>query len=681
MNARGLFASMIALTAGCTAPGADDPGAGFRVERMELTEGGAPYFVGGQLGRIAAPIADVADAPEALAGVLPAIAEMLRVPVADLVATRAERDRLGMTHVRYEQRKHGLRVVGGDVVIHVGADGAVRSVNSTALDRAIDPTPALSAAEATRLAIAGTTGGREALRSELTYVISTGDGELYLAWEVLVSGAHELPVMDFVYVDALAGGVVDRRPQVFTAKNRAIHDGGDQTFPVLNAPSIGTEGAPPTDPIALAAYDNTGATYDCFQALFQRDSYDNAGATLTSTVHVVFNTGGGGTSGNNAVWFNSPAPTILPSQMAYGDGDGIQFTPLARAFDVTAHELTHAVTSATANLAYMNESGALNEGMSDILAAVCEAWRDQAITADTWLVGEDVFTPAIAGDALRYMANPTLDAPMYPPQLGGSRDFYADRYTGTQDNGGVHLNSGIPNLAFHLLAVGGKHPRDRTTFQVPGLGIEQAGAIFYRALTEGYFTANTNLAQARTHTETAAQDLYPGCTKTAVGMAWAAVGVGDMPPADAVPPTVEISSPADGARVTAGFPVEVNANDDQCILRVELSIDGTVVDTATAPPFTFSTDAGLAPGTHTVQVTTYDTSSQATDTVTITVAGTCTTDDQCGGDEHCDGSVCQPGAPDGGGCCQTGSSGRGAVGTLALMLATAFALRRRRARR
>jgi MYXO-CTERM domain-containing protein len=677
---------MIALAASCTA-GASEPGAAFRVDRIEAA-GGQPYFLAGELGRIAAPIADVTTAPDALAPALPAIADALRVPAADLIATRAERDSLGMTHVRYAQHKHGLRVVGGDVVLHVGADGTVKAVNSTAKDRALDPTPALAAGAAEQLAIAATAGTVAAHRSELVYVISTGDGELYLAWEVLVIGSHDLPVMDFVYVDALAGAVVDRRPQVFTTKNRVIQDGGGQAFPVFSAPQVGSEGSPPAgDDVALAAYTNTGSTYDCYQALFQRDSYDNAGAKLTSTVHVVFSTGGGGTSGNNAVWFNSPIPTLLESQMAYGDGDGTFMTPLAYAYDVTAHELTHAVTSATANLAYQNESGALNEGMSDIMAAVCEAWKDQAISADTWLVGEDIFTPATAGDALRYMANPTADSALYPPELGGSRDFYADRYTGTQDNGGVHLNSGIPNLAFHLLVEGGTHPRGRTTHMVTGLGMEKAGAIFYRALTGGYFTANTNLAQARTATEQVAQEMYPGCTRTAVSSAWAAVGVGSVPPPDAAPPTTEITAPADGARVQPGFQVQVNANDDSCVLKVELSVDGALVETLTAPPFTFTTAASLAPGMHTIEVTTYDAASSSTDTATVTIAapdgggggGMCTTNDQCGDGETCQSGTCQmDGDPAGCGCAS--GDGRGAAGALALFFATAFALRRRRVR-
>ncbi len=676
MKARGLIGAMVALTAGCTAGelGTEEPGA-FRVERIEQGVDGTPYFVHGALGRVAAPIDDIARAPEALATVLPQIADTLRVPAADLVATRTERDTLGMTHVRLAQRKHGLRVVGGDVVLHLDADGTVRSVTSTALDRALGASPSLAAADASRIAVAATAGGQvDAKRSELTYVISTGDGELYLAWEVEVVGTGDLLLIDRVYVDALTGRVVDRRPRVFTARNRAIYDGeGKSLANITTPPLLGTESNPPAgDPIALAAFTNTGATYDCYQALYQRDSYNATGGDLESVVHVLFPVQGG-TTGNNAAWLSQSDGTGV---MVYGDGDNTMMRPLAYGFDVTTHEVTHGVTNATADLAYQNESGALNEGMSDIMAAVCEAWRDQSITPDTWLVGEDIYTPATAGDALRYMTNPTAD--------GFSRDFYAERYTGTQDNGGVHLNSGIPNLAFYLLTTGGKHPRNKTVLTVPGIGIAKAGAIFQRALTKGYFTANTNLAQARTATEQVAQELYPGCTKVAVSAAWAAVGVGAAPPADAVPPTVQIASPAHNAGVAPGFQVQVNASDDQCILKVELSIDGTLVGTATAAPYIFMTDPNLAPGPHTLLVTTYDASNRATATATVTIGGpggggTCTTNDDCADGELCRTGTCLP-SNDPGGCgCATGSR-RGAAGSLILALMTAFALRRRRAR-
>src|SRR5262249_40972512 len=152
-----------------------------------------------------------------------------------------ERDEIGMTHVRLEQHKNGLRVVGGDTVLHVGPDGTVRSVNSTARDHALTATPSLGSAGATRLAIAATQGAAAVARSELTYVISNTDGELYLAWEVDVRGAM---VNDLVYVDALTGRVVDRHPQLFTLKNRVILNGNGGAFPVSGAPTVGSEAMP-----------------------------------------------------------------------------------------------------------------------------------------------------------------------------------------------------------------------------------------------------------------------------------------------------------------------------------------------------------------------------------------------------------------------------------------------------
>jgi MYXO-CTERM domain-containing protein len=676
MSARGLFASLIAVTAGCTAAGGDADEAGaFRVDRIEAAVDGTPYFVSGELGRVAAPgaarLASAEDAAAAVAGALPAIASTLHVPAADLVARRVDQDRIGMTHVRMEQRKHGLRVVGGDVVLHMTADGAIRSVTSTARDGEVDATPAIAADAAAGLAVASTGGAVEARGSELLYEISTGDGELYLAWQVEVVGTGGLLLDDLVYVDAHGGRVVDRRPQVFTARSREVYDGQGKTLQnITSPPLLGTEASPPMGEIPLAAFTNTGATYDCYQTLFQRDSYDDKGSKLVSIVHALFS-GPGGATPDNAAWVPT---TNGGGAMVYGDGDGNLMGPTALGFDVTAHELTHGVTSATANLAYQNESGALNEAMSDIMGAVCEAWRDKAISGDTWKVGEDIWTPTMPDDALRYMNDPAKD--------GSSRDYYPDRYTGTQDNGGVHFNSGIGNLGFYLLTAGGTHPRSKTKLAVPALGIEKAGAIFERALTKGYFTANTDFAMARTATEQVAQELYPGCTKTAVSMAWAAVGVGTAPPmiSDAVPPTTAIAAPADGATVPAGFQVQVDASDDQCILKIEVSIDGKLVATGSASPFAFTTDPALAPGPHTIDVATYDLANKATATATVMIAAACTSDSQCGDGESCDAGACLPGDGSSSGCgCSTGGR-RGAAGALAMALAMAFALRRRRAR-
>jgi bacillolysin len=134
-----------------------------------------------------------------------------------------------------------------------------------------------------------------------------------------------------------------------------------------------------------------------------------------------------------------------------------------------------------------------------------------------------VWTPATAGDAIRYMCDPALD--------GASKDYYPDRYTGTSDNGGVHWNSGINNLAFCLLSKGGTHPRGKTTTVVPGTGVQKAGAIFYKANTD-LMTASTTFAQAKTYTEQVAMMLYGSgsAEQTAVSKAWQAVGVGTVVP-------------------------------------------------------------------------------------------------------------------------------------------------------
>jgi vibriolysin len=156
----------------------------------------------------------------------------------------------------------------------------------------------------------------------------------------------------------------------------------------------------------------------------------------------------------------------------------------------------------------------------------CEAYSKNAGTpnANTWKVGEDIYTPNTAGDALRYMNNPTQD--------GSSKDWYPSRYTGTSDNGGVHSNSGIANLAYYLMVMGGTHPRSMSSVVVPALSatsstsLDMGQRIWYRALTV-YMTSSTNFQAARNATAQAAADLYGGTAGAAynsVQKAWDCVG-------------------------------------------------------------------------------------------------------------------------------------------------------------
>jgi vibriolysin len=315
------------------------------------------------------------------------------------------------------------------------------------------------------------------------------------------------PVFDTVLVNAVDGAIVQRMPHIHSAKNRSVHDAEHG----LNLPGTlaRAEGDPAhADAIVNVNYDLLGTTYDCYATLFGRDSFDALGATLLSTVHYDNNY-------VNAFWDGT--------QMVYGDGDGYYADNLALSMDVTAHELTHAVTQYESNLYYWDESGGLNEAMSDIFGNTCEWFRDgQVVSGDTWKVGEDVWTPGIPDDALRYMDNPVLD--------GISLDYYPDYYPGVD----VHYSSGIANLVFYLLSQGGTHPQGKTSTVVNGIGILKAAQVFYKANVD-VFTSMTTFADAKAGTELAAEQL--GFTQEEIGAvtaAWDAVGVGLPIP----PPTV-----------------------------------------------------------------------------------------------------------------------------------------------
>jgi Zn-dependent metalloprotease len=196
--------------------------------------------------------------------------------------------------------------------------------------------------------------------------------------------------------------------------------------------------------------------------------------------------------------------------VTYGDGDGVTASPLV-SIDIIAHELTHGVTAATADLIYTGESGGLNESMSDIFATAVEFYAaDFSDTVPEYWAGEDVWTPAVADDALRYLDDPTRD--------GRSIDHYDD-YTSNLD---VHFSSGLANHVFYLLSEGGPHAS--TGEPVTPIGRDQAAQVFYLALT-GYMTPDTDFAAAKQATMQAALDLYGSVTAQLVAAAWEACGV------------------------------------------------------------------------------------------------------------------------------------------------------------
>jgi Zn-dependent metalloprotease len=260
-------------------------------------------------------------------------------------------------------------------------------------------------------------------------------------------------------------------------------------------------------------------TYQLYLSAFGRDAPDGRGGPQNNVVNY------GPPNFQNAFF----ASNGTQGAAMYGDG----YTDV----NVVAHEDTHGVTLATSHLMYQDESGAINEGHSDIFAAFnTYNSSGKVINTDTWKIGANVIPKPAAG-AKRFMDNPTLD--------GHSRDYYPELYTGTQDHGGVHSNSGILNLAFVLLAQGGSHPRGKTNVPVQAIGMEAAIQIDYRAQTM-YENATCNFACARTAWEQAATDLFGASSLqvNSVGGAFAAVGVGTTPPE--LPPDPTPTTPGTG---------------------------------------------------------------------------------------------------------------------------------------
>lgn len=279
---------------------------------------------------------------------------------------------------------------------------------------------------------------------------------------------------------------------------RTIYDGGGTTS--LPGTLICGEGniGSTSDKDAINAYNGLGDTYNFYKSVYNRNSIDNRGMRLDATVHY-------GSSYDNAFWNGS--------QMVFGDGDGLIFNDFTICLDVIGHELTHGVTQHECNLTYQGQSGALNESMSDVFGSLIKQYKlgQTADNAD-WLIGDGLL---VHGGALRsmkapgtaYTNDPTIGSDPQPADMNG--------YMKTDDdNGGVHLNSGIPNHAFYLAAVA-----------LGGHAWDQAGKIWYHALPT--LPENSTFQQAADLFHQAAVGLYGTNSNqaSAVGDAWAQVGL------------------------------------------------------------------------------------------------------------------------------------------------------------
>jgi len=471
-----------------------------------------------------------------------------------LVATSALGERSGQRHVRMDRTYRGLPVLGGDLVAHLGADGAVESVSQTLTKPvAVSTTPSIQAEKAKATTRSTLPAGVTVDQSAPTLAVDATSGESRLVWDVRSGGvrANGTPSRLHTWVDATTGEVVGSADEIHEADGTgaSLYSGTVTIQTTLSGSSYqlkdATRGssqvgdmANKTDSMrcqllqmgcttgtlytdadnawgngtnanrqsaAVDAAYGQARTWDYFKNAYGRNGIWNTGQGSPSRVHY-------GNGYVNAFWDGK--------QMTYGDGDGRSFGPLV-SLDVAGHEMSHGVTENSANLTYSGESGGLNESTSDIFGSMVEFSANNASDPGDYLIGEEF--DLVNGAGFRRMDNPSSD--------GSSVNCWSPTVA-TLD---VHYSSGVGNHFFYLLAegsgsktIGGKVHSSTTCdgSTLAGIGRDAAAKIWYRALTV-YMTSSTNYAGARAATVKAAGDLFGAGSSQAgaVAATWNAVSV------------------------------------------------------------------------------------------------------------------------------------------------------------
>jgi bacillolysin len=466
----------------------------------------------------------------------------MRDPHAELALTHTEVDSLAMTHARFQQQTHGVPVVGAETMVHYDARGVLTSLDTMYVPDldGLDVQPGFDAKLAVDVATADAVSTMKSVdASALTpssgklVVFALNDRPATLAYEVTVRAVFgSEPAIWVTTIDAKTGEIIDRFNNLQTIEGSGVgvdgttkklqvstvsggfsltdtsrgvtirtHDAqgaqvtADQGAAVLTSTSSTSwDTADPGAGAAVDAHFNAGLVYDYYKKVHARNAIDGAGGTMVSTAHF-------GTAFDNAFWDGS--------SMSYGDG-GAVFKPLSSGLDVVAHEFTHGVTERTSALRYQNQSGALNESVSDIFGVFIEhAFKPNEV--NNWKMGEAI---ANAG-ALRDFKNPAA----------GRQPDHMTKFVQTQqDMGGVHINSGIPNNAAFLMTMGGSNPTSKTGPQF-GIGWEKSEKLWFRTNTK-YLTQTATFAAAAQATMQAAKDLaLTDNEQNIVDCAWKAVGV------------------------------------------------------------------------------------------------------------------------------------------------------------
>jgi Zn-dependent metalloprotease len=413
-----------------------------------------------------------------------------------LQVRNVQTDNLGQRHVRFSQVQDGLKVFGGDMVIHLDAEGGVLGANGYVLPNVESISTkgaALDEKSAGEIAmkVVGTDDAFVA-ESELMVLnaglITDQASETHLTYRVKADSAAQPHLAKWVFVDAHTGDIRFEYAAAYEGRNRNTYNmkhGTSYTSATLarsesQAPVSSATSCTATD--VNNAHDYAGDTYDFYFSRFGRDSYNNAGAALNSYVCYSSNY-------QNAFWDGS--------KMTYGDG-------FAAADDVVSHELSHAVTEYASGLIYSYQSGALNESYSDIFGEAVDMINAKGTDTSTvrWDMGEDI--PGIG--AIRDMMDPGRFG---DPDKTTSTNYYCS----SGDNGGVHINSGVPNKAFALMVDGGSF----NGYNVTPIGLDQAVQIQYRT-NEVYLTSSAKMLDNYNGLIRSCGDLYGASSATCTNM-------------------------------------------------------------------------------------------------------------------------------------------------------------------
>ncbi|WP_410814564.1 M4 family metallopeptidase [Micromonospora sp. 067-2] len=567
-------------------------------------------------------------------------------------------DATGAAHTRYTRTYQGLRVYGGDFVIHTTPSGTYAGSSvGLAAPLTLGTTAKIAAAAAGRTARAGFTGKVDAVGApELFVDASSGQGRL--AWETVVSGWQpdgQTPSRLHVITDATTGAVVGSYDEIeaVTGTGNSLYSGtvsidttlsgstyqlidpshgNNRTCDMNNGTSTCTTFTDPDNTwgtgansnrqsAAVDAHFGAAKTFDYYTNVHARNGIFGNGTGVPSRVHY-------GNNYVNAFWDGA--------QMTYGDGSG-NARPLV-SLDVAAHEMSHGVTEnvVPGGLTYSGESGGLNEATSDIFGNMVEFYANTSADPGDYQVGEKINING-NGTPLRYMYNPSLD---------GSSDSCWSASTKNKD---VHYSSGVANHFYFNLAEGtgatayGTSPVCGSAPAVTGIGRAKAEKIWFRAL-DVYFTSNTAYVNtgnpantARAYSLKAATDLYGTCGTEykAVQAAWTAVNVAGSdapcstgndfsvalsPTAGSVNPGGSVSTTVSTA-TTSGSAQTVTFSASGLPSGASAAFSPASVTSGGSSTLTISTTAATPPGTYTITVNGVGAVTR-TATYTLTVNGT-----------------------------------------------------------